>query len=315
MKKILLPVVLSFSLILSGCAIFPVGKNKAVKAEAKSREKIAVVEQAQAANNIEKLDNIATFAYGVSYALGKVTEPSLEITVANDMNQRVISIAGSPAVEKMKEMQVTIDNLTSKLDTEREIGKKQLATKDKEIIAVQEEGKSLVVAKDKEIKKYMNLAQAAAATSDVYKSKLDEYTGWFGLKAILKGLIQLFTTSIWFIIIGLILFLVLKFASSSSPIASSIFSIFETMGSWVINAVKTIVPKAVTIAGNVSKSVYNETSQLLTKIVDSIQWIKEQEKTTGQPVTVKQLLDQLDKSLDVKEKEMVTDIKKKLGYT
>lgn len=287
------------------------GKNSSK--EDKQATKIENVEKAQNKNVQNKLDSIGYFAYGIQYSLSKVNTNDT-INVAYNLNERVISLANQPTVNQIKEMQLMVDKLISQSEKEKKAGEVLLAKKDAEIQKLQTESKLLASTKDAEIEKYITLAHSTALKADTQKAELDEYKGWFGLKAIGKGFVQLFTTSIWFIVGLVIIFIVLKLLSASSPIAASIFSIFETAGSWVINTVKALVPKAATLAKTVSTSLYNESQTLLTKIVDSIQWIKEQEKATGKEVTIKQLLEQLDKTMDTKEKDQINKIKKDLGY-
>lgn len=315
-RSIFSPILIVFlcAAVLTGCAVFGGKKGAATKAEAKGRAQIVNVDNKIAANTSEKLDTIAGLAYGTDYALGKVNEPPREVTVARDINQRVMSLSGSPTIEKMKEMQATIDELTSTLELERTAGKKKLDLKDLEITAVQTTAKELSIAKDNEIRKYMLVAQETAADRDAYKAELQEYQGWFGLKAVFKGLWQFVKSSMWILGIGGILFLILRFAASTNPIAASIFSIFEQMIAWVINTIKVVFPKALAMAGNVSKEVYEKSALLLKKLVDNIQSIKEIEKKTGKDITLKELLVELDRTMDESEREMIRKIKKDLGY-
>jgi hypothetical protein len=53
---------------------------------------------------------------------------------------------------------------------------------------------------------------------------------------------------------------------------------------------------------------------LLTKIIDNIQSIKDLQTKLGRDITVKELLVELDKSLDTNEKAMIDKIKITLGY-
>lgn len=314
MKKLLVTLSLVASItLLTSCAMFT-SKGKAAKAEEKSRAKIVNVENAQAVNNVSKLDEVAGLAYGTDYALSKINEPPREVTVAKDINQRVISLAGSPTVERMKEMQQTIDQLTSQLSTERDEGKKKLEAKDEAISALQAEGKALALAKESEIRKYMVQAQAAAAAADEYKSQLADYQGWFGLKAVFKGLWQFVKTSVWFLLGGSILFLVLRIASFSNPIAASIFSIFTTMASWIINIIQTLVPKAVEAAGHTANNVFNAYKSTLWKIVDGIQTVKDRATVNGQKPDLNAVLDEVAKSMNGEEKAIVDEIKKALNW-
>lgn len=314
MKKVIIPIVLGLSLlVLTSCAIFT-NKGKSAKDEEKSRARIINVEGQINANTAERLDEIAGLAYGTDYALSKVNDPPREVSVARDINQRVVSLAGSPTVERMKEMQDTIDKLVSMLATERDEGKVKLNKKDTQISFLQSETKILTIAKDGEIRKYMLTAQEAAANADAYKSALDDYQGWFGLKAVFKGLWQFIKSSMWILGIGSILFLVLRMVAMSNPIAASIFSIFNIAGSWVVNIIKLVVPKAVEMAGHVTTDAFNVYKSAMWKLVDGIQIIKDRAIVKGQSPNLNDVLDEVAKSMNGEEKQIVEEIKKALNW-
>jgi len=314
MKKVILPIIAGLCItVLAGCAVFT-NKGKAAKAEEKGRARIVNVEGQINQNTAEKLDAIAGLAYGTDYALSKVNEPPREVTVARDMNQRVISLSGSPTVEKMKEMQEMIDKLTSMLAIERDAGQKKMDEKDAEISLLQNQAKALSVAKESEIRKYMLLSQEMAANADAYKAALADYQGWFGLKAVFKGLWQFVKTSMWFLLGGSVLFIFLRIASMSNPIAASLFSIFTTIASWVINIIRVIVPKAVEATGHVAGNVFNAYKSTLWKIVDGIQVVKDRATAAGQKPDLNLVLDEVAKSMNTEEKAIVDEIKKALNW-
>lgn len=299
-------------LILSGCAIFGTGKN--IAKEEKSRAKIENVNSQISSNAMEKLDTIAGLSYGVNYSLRKVTDPSREVSVAMDLNQRVISLSGSPSVEAMKEMQSTIDKLTSTLEKERKQGQKMLDEKDKQITETQNETKALLAQKDAAIQRYMKDAKDAAANADAYKQELADYEGWFGLKAVVKGSWRFIKSAAWILSIGSILFLVLRFASLSNPAAASIFAIFDTIASWFIHAFSALFPKALQLAGNVSSSLFNTYKSTLTKLVDAIQLAKEKSDAVGKQPNLEDVLDEVAKSMDDDEKAIIIELKKALHW-
>ena len=100
----------------------------------------------------------------------------------------------------------------------------------------------------------------------------------------------------------------------SNPICGAIFSIFEQIAAWCINVVKIIFPKALHFAGTVSTEAYNVSHNLLEKIVDNLQNLKQIEKSTGKPITLRELLDELDKTMDTSDKELISKIKTDFGY-
>jgi hypothetical protein len=313
-KKLLIPIVAALSLlVLTSCAVFT-SKGKAAKAEEAGRARIANVDARLATNLADKMDAIAGLAYGTDYALSKVNEPPREVQVARDMNQRVVSLAGSPTVEKMKEMQETIDKLTSMLATERDEGKLRLSEKDAQISALQDETKALNAAKDSEVRKYMLAAQEAAASADAYKVELDKMNKWFGLGAVFYGLKKFLISSMWVLGIGGILFIILRIVSFSNPAAASIFSLFSTVASWFVRGIEFLIPKAVETAGHVSSAIFNGYKSTLWKIVDGVQIVKERAKASGKEPSINEMLDEVAKSMNDEEKKIVDEIKKALQW-
>jgi hypothetical protein len=314
LKKLLIPIVAALSLlVLTSCAYLS-NKGKAAQAEEAGRARIANVDARLATNLADKMDAIAGLAYGTDYALSKVNEPPREVQVARDMNQRVVSLAGSPTVEKMKEMQETIDKLTSMLATERDEGKLRLSEKDAQITALQNETKALNAAKDSEVRKYMLAAQEAAAAADAYKVELDKMNKWFGLGAVFYGLKKFIISSMWILGIGGILFIILRIVSFSNPAAASIFSLFSTVASWFIRGIEFLVPKAVETAGHVSGALFNGYKSTLWKIVDGVQMVKERAKASGREPSINEMLDEVAKSMNEEEKKIVEEIKKALQW-
>jgi adenine-specific DNA methylase len=102
--------------------------------------------------------------------------------------------------------------------------------------------------------------------------------------------------------------------SESNPIAAAIFSIFGVIGGYFVKFVKLLIPRAIEYSGNIATSAYTTTKTLLTKIIDNIQSIKDLQTKLGRDITVKELLVELDKSLDTNEKAIIDKIKKDLGY-
>ena len=85
----------------------------------------------------------------------------------------------------------------------------------------------------------------------------------------------------------IVVFLILRFASSFSPITSSIFGVFEGLGGLLIKGVKIAIPKAASVASLVDSS-YKET---LNKVVSSVDSLKQQQSASGKEVTLNQTLD------------------------
>lgn len=288
--------------------------GKSSSQETKQAGKIDNVQKAQKRNADAKMDNVAVLASGTGYALDKVENGELAVDIAKDLNKRVESLAGKPDLDAEKEMWKLIDNLTSSNATLRAQGIKGLEKKDLEIKLVQEETRTLLTAKDLEIDKYMRLSKDNALLADTRKAELSEYQGFWGLSAVGKGLWQFVSTLAWWLLGGSVVFFILRFASMSNPIAASIFGVLEHMVSWVINTIAVIFPKALNMAGTVSKDLYNSSQALLKKIIDSLQNLKDLQTKLGHDITLKELFVELDKSMDANEKEVISKIKKELGY-
>ncbi len=316
MKKsnVIVIVCVSLIILMTSCATVNKIFGKSSSAENKAKAKVENVEKDQVENERKKMEQIAVLASGTDYALNKVTNKEPAVDAAQSLNHRVISLAGKPNLDAEKEMWRIVDQLTSQLVNEKALGEKALLKKDKEIINLQEESKSLAIAKDKEIQKYMKIASDTAGLADARAVELDEYKGWFGLKAVGKGLWQFIKSSAWFLGIGTVLFLVLRFASATNPVASAIFNVFSMIGGYFIKGIKVLIPRAVEFSGNIATSAYNAYETLLTKIIDSIESIKAIQKATGRDITLKEVLLELDKTMDTAEKAIVDKLRKDLGY-
>lgn len=301
-------------MITTSCSSIKGIFGKSSSSEAKESDKIERVEKDQNRNLSDKMDQVAILASGTGYALQKVTNKEPAVTVAYDINTRVESLAGKPNLDAEKEMWRTVDQLMSEVKSEREKGERALVRKDREISDLQDETRVLIANKDAAISKYMKLASDTALIADTRKSQLDEYTKWFGLGAITKGFGQLIRTSMWVIIGIVVIFLILRLASTANPIAASLFGIFEHAVSWVINTIAVLFPKALSIAGHVTKDAFDASQTLLKKIVDNLQNLKNIQSKLGHDMTLKELFVELDKAMDSGEKEVISKIKKELGY-
>ena len=276
-----LVLIISMFVIVSGCGTLtkqPTTDSKNTAKLDKIENKIDVIQE-------KKLGIISELSYGISYSLAK----SNYIT-ADNLNDRILTISGIPDLSQIIEIKDIVD-------------KNQLNRLNSRIISLQYDNNKLEDDKSALIKKLSNESNV-----------LNEYKKWFGFGAIWLGLKQLFTSTMWFLIGGSAIFLVLRIFAASNPIAGAIFAIFNVIGGYFIKLLNYIIPKSIEFSGHIATSAYNESKLLLTKIIDNIQTIKVIEKQTGQPITLKELLVELDKSLDKSEKEIIKKIKSELGY-
>lgn len=282
------------SLVMTaGCSTIKGVFGKSATQESKARTKVVVVEDYISKANLERLKQIGEFSYGISI-VSNVPTPALTL------NERITTLSEKPDLNAVKEMKLIV----SQLETNNT---KELQKKDAEISYLQNKQVELQADKEKVINQYMELAETTAMKSDTIQATLDKYQGWFGLKAIGMGLWQLIKSAFWGLTIFTVIFVVLRVLSMTNPIAASIFGIFNLVGSWFIHTIKALVPGAVNTAGLVAQSALEEYKTLTTKLVDSIQVIKQTYPDTND--TFKKTI-----NLSPEESAKVTEIKTTLNY-
>ena len=297
--------------LLTSCSSIQGIFGKNASKEQKQLTKVESLEKEQSVNSQNKLTQISSFAFATKLSLNTSTnkeEPP--ILFALSMNDRIMSLSPSPSINDINEMSKLFnDYLLNKSEYKRE-----LAKKDVEIETLQKKDVQLKNEWNKEIDRYKELATNTALKADTLKAELDDYQGWLGLKAVGKGLWQFTKSSMWILSIGSVLFIILRMFASSNPIAGAIFSVLSVIGGYIIRIINVIIPRAVEFSGHIATSAYNNVKGILTKLVDNVQFVRDIEKTTGAPATLKDVLDGLEKSLNDDEKKIVNDIKIKLGY-
>ena len=75
-----------------------------------AKENIVNVEREAAKNSEAKLEEVAVLAAGTKHALNKEDEPSRAVEVAKDLNERVMSLSGSPSLEELKRVYQLVDD-------------------------------------------------------------------------------------------------------------------------------------------------------------------------------------------------------------
>ena len=223
----------------------------------------------KADNNVKRLEMVSQVAYGVDYALVKTNVP-----VAIELNNKVMSLAGPPTVKQMQEIKESI--ITT-----------NMVPLDNKIIAIQKEERKVDVIIEKEASKVPELEQ-----------ELNEYKSWFGLGGLFKSIKRI---SIYLVIFGVI-FVILRILSTANPIASGIFSIFESIGGTLLKAIKIIIPKSFDAISSTSQSALN-------KVVDTI----EMSHITNNN-DIQKMKDTLSNKMTDQEKQLVKQIKDKLLY-
>ncbi len=290
------------------------GKSQA--AVQKVDAQVQVIDNKESQLKDDKLTHIGAFAKGgVQYSLDKITNnPPKEVTTAKQMNERVEALANQPDFNEVQSIEGIVDDLTSGNQSIIDEGKKNLAEKDKQIGDLQTQYAQLQAQHAKEISLAMTQANEIAKKADQYKSTLGQMDSWFGLGAVWYGAHRFLTITMWVLIIGFVLFIILRLLAGSNPIAAAIFGIFEQAVSCVVHAISFIFPKALSLAGHVSVELYDGAKSALKSIVDSVETVKLQGNASGTPPTVEDLLNTAELSMTPEDKALIEKIKLELGW-
>ena len=321
MKKILYSsVVVLIVILLTGCSSI-LDNNQGVFGNAQKQvgvvdTNIRHIENAKAQANEDTLDYIGAWAKGgVEYSLDQIkTNVPPEVITAKQMNERIEALAGQPDFNKVKEIENIVNNLLAQTENVRKSGEKELAAKDKEITQIKDTAKQLDKQREDEIAKAFAQANVNARAADQYKSTLNQMDSWFGLGAVFYGIKKFVVSSMWILGIGGIVFLILRLLASSNPFAAAIFEVFSRIGSWFINMIELIVPKAAEKAGQTATTIFNSTESALKSIVDSVETVKLQANTSGTPATIQDLLNTAELSMTTEDKAIIEKIKLELGW-
>lgn len=301
MNKFYLGFLTAFVILsIMGCSTVKGIFGKSASKETVARAEITVVDKEVAKVNVQKLDRIGEYSYGIKLVTN--TPPAV-----TDLNERIGSLANQPTLEAMKEMETLVSQLMTN-------NHKLLLKKDKEIVDLQEDAIKLGLEKETAINKYIELASATAMKTDTLQSSLNQMNSWGGLGAIWYGLKRLIVRMAWGIGIFSVIFVILRVASMSNPMAASVFSIFSKIGSWFIGMIEFIVPKAAEMAGHTATAIFNAYKSTLIKVVDAIQMAKERAKAAGKEPNINDVLDEVSKSMNADEKAIIGELKKALNW-
>ena len=260
--------------MLTGCGtIVPDNKNDNQKAIQGRENAVEFAKEKIANNSDKKISEIATMAHGVDYSLSKVpaTNTTHEVTTAKEINQRVISIAGSPKVDELARIKLMVDLLNSEIAKERERGTKLLQQKDVEILYVQTKSDALDANLNKKIGELASTAKKQAEIADDNKVIIDNVNQYFGLGAVFYGVTRFITSCIVGILIFGVIFLVLRLLAASNPIAATVFSVFNIVGAIVVNIIKGVAPKSLNFSGFSPSVELEKYKTTLLKLIDNIE--------------------------------------------
>ena len=309
-----LPILILLVFLFTGCfsTIRPakqIDDNQKIMAKEEKKVDTTLVEISK--NEKNKKNQTSTLAQGIQYSLNQVTNPPVQVDTAKSLNERVVSIVGSPQIDEIKRIQATVDLLNSAVEEERKKGQELLSQRDEIINKLQKEKTELNEKYDDELWELTDKAKKVAKEADQNKAVLDTMSGMFGLNAVFWGLKKFIFSALTAIIIFIVIFTILRILATINPIAGAAFSIFNIFGSVLISAVKTLTPKAFEMCGFSSKSKVDEYKSPLVKIIDVIQEFKiDASKNPDKIFTVQHILDQLDKDMDKPEKNLIDDILK-----
>lgn len=315
MKKIFLLLAFTF---FTGCfsTIKPakqIDDNQKVIAKEEKKVDTTLVEIEK--NDKGKKIQTSTLAQGIQHSLNQVTNPPIQVETAKSLNERVVSIVGSPHIDEINRIKATVDLLNSAVEEERKKGQEQLAKRDELINKLQKEKVELNEKYDDQLWELTDKAKQVAKEADQNKATLDAMSGMFGLNAVFWGLKKFFFSALTAIIIFFVIFIILRLLATINPIAAAAFSIFDMIGSMIISIFKGLTPKAFEISGLVSKQKFDEYKAPLIKIIDVIQDIKIKEKENPEKsFNIQTILDQLDRDMDSHEKNLIDDILKDLKW-
>ena len=317
MKKLLfLPFIL---LTLTGC-FSTIKPSKQID----DNQKIIAKEEKKVDNTLVDIENndkgkkiqTSALAQGIQYSLNQVTNPPIQVDTAKSLNERVVSIVGSPHIDEINRIKATVDLLNSAVEEERKKGQELLLKRDELINKLQKEKVELNEQYDDQLWQLTDKAKEVAKEADQNKAVLDSMSGMFGLNAVFWGLKKFFMSAITIIIVFGVIFLVLRVLAMVNPVAAAAFSIFDMIGSAFVALIKVLTPKAFDIAKFTHKDNVDEYKSPLVKIVDVIQEFKVKQKETPNKVySLNQILDKFEKDLDKQEKDLIDELLKELKWT
>lgn len=270
------------------------------------KDTIANLRESYNKNSEDKLVEIASLSAGTDYALSKVTSPTVEVETAIDLNERIINIAGNPDINEVEKMKELVDLLTSSIESNRRIGESKLKQRDSTILQLQLELNEIDSKYSEQIELLKKEATIVALKADKFQETVDEVNSYMGLGGIFYGLKKFISNGILIILIFVAIFIILKFAANSNPIAAAVFSIFEYIGGYLIAAIKGIVPNSAKCV-NLVESKYKTA---LTRVVNAVETVKTKNPTLDIPLS--EILSSFSSHLNIEDKNVIAQLKQDL---
>jgi len=301
-------------LFLTGClsTVKPakqIDDNQKVIAKEEKKVEATIVQIEK--NDKGKRIQTSTLAQGIQYSLNQVTNPPIQVDTAKSLNERVVSIVGSPHIDEINRIKATVDLLNSAIEEERKKGLELLAKRDEVINKLQKEKVELNEQYDDQLLQLTDKAKEVAKEADQNKAVLDSMSGMFGLNAVFWGLKKFVFSALTTIAIFIVVFIILRLLATVNPIAAAAFSIFDMIGSLFVSLFKGLTPKAFEMNNFVHKDKVDEFKSPLVKIIDVIQELKEKQKESSDRVyPLTEILKRFDNEMDSHEKDLIKDILK-----
>lgn len=316
MKNSLKILVLILAVTVAGC-MFGRAPDASQKKATIKVEQVQVQEKKLDKNMVTNLQQIAVLATGTDHALEKVKDPSREVDVAKELNDRVVSLAGQPSLKDRIDIIKIVDELISQVDSERKKGREALHIKDLELEGLQADRVAIQKELDVKNEELKKLTVAIAKENDKNAEVVGEMNSWFGLGAVFYGVKRFFISSIIVICIGGVIFFVLRLLASTNPIAAGIFAIFNTIGGVFMKAIKWITPGAHKVAGVVNESMHQTYKDVFLKVLDVLHECQDKQDTVGNQTMYKitDLMQKIDDSLDTDEQEVYDKSLAELRWT
>ncbi len=299
-------------LILSGCSTTlssSAPSTTAQNAISKQEKKTAETLKAITENEKNKKIQTSALSVGIQHSLNQVTNPPVQVETAKSLNERVVSIVGSPHLDEIKRIKATVDLLNSQVAEERAKGQALLEKRDAQIAKLQKEKSELKEKYDEEVEDMADKAKEAAKASDAKQTTLDNMSGMFGLNAVFWGIKKFFFNFLTFIIVGGVIFIILRILSTMNPIAGALFSVFNMAASVLVSLLKSLTPKAFEMCNFVSSTSRDKYKKTLTKVVDVIQDLIEKKKHASEKTyTLENVLSRLSEEMNDDEKALINEI-------
>jgi hypothetical protein len=309
-----LPILILLVFLFTGCfsTIRPakqIDDNQKIIEKQEKKVDSTLVEMEK--NDKSKRIQTSGLSVGIEHSLNQITNAPVQVDTARKLNERVISIVGSPHIDEIKRIKATVDLLNSALVEERRKGEELLAQRDDIINKLQKEKSELNQKYDDQLWQLTDKAKEVAKEADQNKAVLDSMSGMFGLNAVMWGLKKFVFSALTAITIFVVVFVLLRILATVHPAAGAAFSIFNMLGSAVISIVKTLTPKAFEMCNFSTKEKVEEFKSPLVKIVDVIQELKEKQKESPDKIyPLNEILKRFDKEMDSHEKDLIDDILK-----